>query len=426
MISYKQPKSSQILQIVNNGVKIDLPSHIANAFNNYFCEVSDRLSMNSFHHTNNSLNFDNFLKTPRPNSFYCSNISMYELVDAVKKLKPSRTCIANCISSSLLKDCISCICQPLLYICNLSLDTGIFPDQLKISKVIPIFKKGTKTEMSNYRPISITNPIAKIIERLLHVRMTNYLEKFKILYDFQFGFRKNYSTSIAVIDVVNMIQNELFQGNYVLGVFMDLQKAFDTVNIQILLAKLEHYGFRGPYLDWFNSYLTNRLQFTEVNGASSLSRTVTCGIPQGTVLGPLLFLLYINDIANSVTKSQIKLFADDSNLFVISENPKTLFNLANNELCNLSQWIKANKLHINYEKTNYILFEPSKRAVATLDLNNIPTLLLDGHTIERVNVVKYLGVLINENLSWCEHISHLVNKVSRLSGILYRNKKNCQ
>ena len=125
----------------------------------------------------------------------------------------------------------------MLYICNLSFETGIFPDKLKISKVIPIYKAGSKNELSNYRPISLTNPIAKVIEKLLHIRMTNYLEKFNLLFDFQFGFRKNYSTSIAVLDVVNMIQNELFRGNYVLGVFMDLQKAFDTVNLSILLKQ---------------------------------------------------------------------------------------------------------------------------------------------------------------------------------------------
>ena len=422
LINYKRAKSSDIRQIINNGISIDSPPDIANAFNNYFCTVADRLSANAIHHSNHLINFNHYLKTPIPSSFFCSSISASELSNVVKNLKPSRSCIANCISSTVLKDSFDSICQPLLYICNLSFETGIFPDKLKISKVIPIYKAGTKNELSNYRPISLTNPIAKVIEKLLHIRMTNYLEKFNLLFDFQFGFRKNYSTSIAVLDVVNMIQNELFRGNYVLGVFMDLQKAFDTVNLSILLKKLEYYGFRGRCLEWFRSYLEDRPQFTAINGSTSPLRNTTCGIPQGTVLGPLLFTLFINDIACSLTKSNIKLFADDSNLFVISENPIKLFNIANCELSSLSNWIIANKLHVNYNKTNYILFEPKAKANVTYDINNLPTIILDGNTIERVHVVKYLGVFINEKLSWTEHINHLVSKVSHLSGILYRNK----
>jgi len=422
LINYKQEKSSDAMHIVRNGTKIDCPSEVAEAFNNYFCEVSERLSSSSAYSNNINLNFNNYLKTPSASSFYCTSITELELFEVVKKLKPSKTCIGNCISSSVLKDSFTFISKPLLYICNLSFETGIFPDQLKVSKIIPIFKKGRKTEMSNYRPISITNPIAKIIERLLHVRMINYLDRFNLIYDYQFGFRKNYSTSIAVLDVVNMVQNELFKGNYVLGIFMDLQKAFDTVNISILLSKLEYYGFRGCCLDWFRSYLKDRPQYTVVNDSVSALRTSTCGIPQGTVLGPLLFTLFINDIAASLKKANIKLFADDSNMFVIADNPTALFNTANCELSNLSQWIKANRLHVNYDKTNYILFEANKKSNVICDPSTLPSISLDGHVIERVHVVKYLGVFINEKLSWIEHIDHLISKVSRLSGILYRNK----
>ena len=174
--------------------------------------------------------------------------------------------------------------------------------------------------MSNYRPISLTNPLAKVLEKIMYSRMMNFINKFHILYDYQFGFRKKFSTSMAVLDVITMIHKELYNGNYVLGVFMDLQEAFDTVNYEILLKKLDHYGFRGLCLNWFKSYLLGRSQFTVVNGYSSSTIAVTCGIPQGTVLGPLLFLLFINDIANSVVKSKIKLFADDSNLFIANKD----------------------------------------------------------------------------------------------------------
>src|SRR6267154_640809 len=276
--------------------------------------------------------------------------------------------------------------------------------------------------MSNYRPISITNPIGKVLEKLMHFRMMNYLNKSKILYDYQFGFRKKYSTTFAVIDVINMIQNELHEGNYVLGIFMDLQKAFDTINFKILLDKLEHYGFRGVCLDWFKSYLVGRTQFTVVGNSRSTLRVTTCGVPQGTVLGPLLFLLYINDIINSVDKSQIKLFADDSNLFVISDNIQWLFNIANSELSNLSHWISVNKLHINYDKTNFMIFEPKKRALNPTKLLHQNTILFNGHVLQQVHSVKYLGLMIDDNLNWSDHINYLIGKVTSLTGILYRTK----
>ena len=330
----------------------------------------------------------------------------------------------------MLKDCISSIADPLLFICNLSFEKGIFPDRVKISKVIPVFKKGSKTIMSNYRPISITNPVGKILEKLMHSRMVKYLEKFNLIYDYQFGFRKNHSTTIAVIDVVNMIQNYLHEGKYVMGIFMDLQKAFDTVNINILLAKLEHYGFRGNALRWFKSYLEGRSQFTEVNKVLSSTKMLNCGVPQGTVLGPLLFLLYINDISNSVVNSNIKLCADDSNLFVTANNLSDLFQIANDELLNLSHWISANKLHINYDKTNFMIFDPFHK------IKNKPLhyqhhkLSFSNHIIERVHCVRYLGLLIDDQLNWTDHINYLIGRVSSVMGILYRYKNvlpwNCK
>ena len=182
--------------------------------------------------------------------------------------------------------------------------------------------------------------------------------------------------------------------------------------------------------DWLESYLTNRYQFTVVNDAESALKGAKCGVPQGTVLGPLLFLLYINDIPNSLTKSQMKLFADDSNLFVIGNNVASLFNLANNELSLLSQWINANKLFINYDKTNFMFFDPIKRHKVTNHSFDLPPLLLNNHQIERVHMVRYLGILIDDKLSWTEHINYLINRVSSICGILYRTNQflpmNCK
>jgi len=429
LINYKQLKNTRSLQIVRDNIKLDDPEVIANAFSSYFCEIGERLSHSNIYFNNNNVSFDSFLKSPMQNSFYCANISMSELIETVKKLKTSKTLVANCLSSFLLKASINSIAKLLLFICNLSIDTGIFPDQLKITRVIPIHKKGSMTDISNYRPISLTNPISKVIEKVLYTRVISFLEKYNILYDFQYGFRKNRSTALAVLDVINMIQSENFNGNYVMGVFMDLQKAFDTVNIQILLAKLDYYGFRGVFYNWFKSYLTDRPQYTFVNGCQSSYKYSEYGIPQGTVLGPLLFLIYINDISNALIDSHIKLFADDSNLFIVNKNINDLYIQSNRELSALAQWIQANKLYINYEKTNYMLFEPHNRP-NVLNSNISNAIVLDGHQIGRIKVVKYLGVFINEKLTWAEHIDYLIGKVSSLSGILYRNKiflpSNCK
>src|SRR3989442_5333089 len=187
--------------------------------------------------------------------FFVLQLLFLSLLQLLKDLKPSKNCIANCISSTLLKKCIDHVALPLLYICNLAFDIGTFPEQLKISKIVPVYKKGSKSLVSNYRPISITNPISKVFEKLIHARMVKYLDKYKLLYDYQCGFRKNHSTSYAVIDIVSMIQKELFHGNNVLGIFMDLQKAFDTVNFDILLKSLSIMASGGSVLPGLNHLL---------------------------------------------------------------------------------------------------------------------------------------------------------------------------
>ena len=296
------------------------------------------------------------------------------------------------------------------HIINLSFANGKFPEQLKLAKVIPIFKKDETYLTSNYRPISLLSMLSKILEKVVHLRLMSFLNKYKLLYCYQFGFRQKYSTILALIETVDNIQQDLENGYYVGGIYLDLSKAFDTVDHSILLDKLYNYGIRGHALSWFHSYLYNRKQFTVVNGAKSDVKTVTYGVPQGSVLGPLLFLIYTNDLVNSINPcNKLRLFADDSNVFITKSSPQELKSEMKTTLLNLFEWFKANKLSVNLRKTSYTIFANKSRKVPDL-LNSIT---VNNIAIKRVSSAKYLGVTLDEKLKWDDHITSLQKTLMR-------------
>ena len=204
---------------------------------------------------------------------------------------------------------------PLCNIINMSISKGIFPEKLKIVKVIPLHKGGSTQDLNNFRPISLLSIFDKIIEKIIHKRLYHFLEHHHILFENQFGFRKNNSTSYALMEITEKIKECIDSGKFGCGIFIDLRKAFDTVNHSILFKKLEHYGVRGMLLEWFISYLTDRKQCVFYNGESSNLKPISCGVSQGSVLGPLLFLIYINDLPNISTDLKFFLFADDTNIY---------------------------------------------------------------------------------------------------------------
>ena len=223
----------------------------------------------------------------------------------------------------------------LTHIINLSIIHGIVPDELKIARVVPIFKSGDKALFSNYRPISVLPCFSKFLERIIYNRIITYLNDFNVLCDNQYGFRKNRSPSLALIDLCDKISSAFDRREHAIGVFLDLSKAFDTVNHVILFDKLEHYGIRGLALEWVKSYFSERKQFVEFNNVRSSPQEISCGVPQGSILGPLFFILYVNDLNNASMLDAI-LFADDTNLFISHSDPVYLINTLNREFNKLS------------------------------------------------------------------------------------------
>ena len=219
---------------------------------------------------------------------------------------------------------------PFSAICNASFDEGIFPEKIKL--VIPSHKKGPNNDVNNYRPISLLSVFSKILEKLIVVRLTDYLELHEIIYPNQFGFRHGYSTTHSLISITETIKRTLDNNKYGCGVFIDLRKAFDTVNHEILLQKLDHYGIRDVSSSWFKSYLTDRMQYVHLNGIISETKNITCGVPQGSVVGSLLFLLYINDLPNIPKKLKFYLFADNTNIYFETDDLKKLEKTMNKEL----------------------------------------------------------------------------------------------
>ena len=368
---------------------------------------------NKIPHSN--ISYSHYLKHVCINkSFYLRPATADEIHDIIKSMDLNKSLGPNSIPIYIMKLCNAFFSNCLLKIVNLSFVTGIFPDLCKIAKVVPIFKKDDPLKCNNYRPISLLPIFSKIFEKLIYSRMYSFLEKNNLLQDKQFGFRSKHSTTHALISLTESIKNFLDKKDIVSGIFIDLEKAFDTVNHSILCDKLNYYDFRGKFNDLIKSYLTNRKQFVSINGYDSTKLDITCGVPQGSTLGPLLFLLYINDLQNSLKFAKSSHFADDTCLTYSNKNPKTLETNLNHDLKNLTQWLRANRLSLNVDKTKLLIFKSKYNKNQYQDM----IIKLLGKRLEPSTSVKYLGIHIDHNLSWDCHIKEMNAKLSRTNGIL--------
>ena len=400
-------------KLKNNNITIKEDNHTIeeketpNTFNNYFSNIPQELVSNI---PPVDTNFTTYLKNRTSNSFYMSNITYKEIDDAIEGLKLNGGGV-NKISTSLLKEVKSIIINPLIHTFNLCLSQGYFPSELKLGCITPIFKKGDKSSISNYRPVCSLSPFSKIFERIVYNRMVDFITKYNIFAETQYGFRKNKSTESALLDFTNYIHEGLTKNLNVGAVFMDLSKAFDVINHSIIETKLEHYGFRGIFLTFLMNFIKERKYFVSVNGLKSGINTVNIGVPQGSTLGPLLFLLYINDMKNCSKILKFIQFADDTTLLFSSKCIQHLTNKLGTEANKVFIWLAANKLIINLTKTHSMLFT-NKRGNLKLSLQ------IQNIDLEDKKETSFLGVIIDNKLSWKQHIQHITNKISKSTAIL--------
>ena len=390
-------------------------SDIATSFNHFFTNIGNTVE-EKIPKTN--IHFSTYMKNKPSNSIFLEKVTDTEVKDLINDLNTSKSCGPYSIPSCLLKKFSDYFCEPIKILLNKSLCEGKFPSLLKLADVCPIFKKSDKNKCENYRPISLLSNISKFFERIMHSRVYRFLEKYNLLYKNQFGFRKKHSTNHAILSIVEDIHENLACNNFVCGVFIDLEKAFDTVNHEILLQKLNFYGIRGTSNLWFKSYLENRKQRVKYKSTFSENLSVTCGVPQGSILGPLLFLIYINDMNQAIKNSTTFHFADDTYLKFSSSCENTIRKKMNEDLEKLFTWLCANRLSLNVAKTEFIVFKPPRKSLTrrlTLKLNN--TKLFESKKL------KYLGLIVDDRLSWKFHINELTKKLGRSIGVLYRLKK---
>lgn len=405
-----------------NGTKLTEKKDIVREFNTFFSNVGAEISKKIKNSNFKKVSFTDLNKNCHiTSSIFLRPIEPSEIVNLINKCKQNNSFCNNYLTNNILKMTVNSISLPISLIFNICISKGEFPNSFKESIVIPIFKNGDKNKCSNYRPISLTLTISKLFEKCLKLRILQFLEKHNFFHKHQFGFRNNMSTYNALYETTKFIYDNIDNKQNVLGIFLDIKKAFDSVDHDILLNKLYLCGIRGIAHNLISSYLKGRVQRVKIDNELSDLTNINYSIPQGTVLGPLLFIIYINGLLNICTQSKLICFADDTVILVKNNNINDLYKIAENSFATVKNWMDNNSLSINMEKTKFIHFR-IKNTFLTEDLkitvhssnclvNNNPTNICNCVSLDRVSSIKYLGVYIDENLKWNIHIKYINNTI---------------
>ena len=389
---------------------------IAESFNEHFSTIASKLRTK----LDSSLSSKNSKSKSSPSkifpSLFFTPTTAYEVKKVISTIKPKNSCGVDEFPTKLLRYLPTSALDLLAHIFNLSLSTGKYISVFKVAKVTPVYKNGNAHIVSNYRPISVLSAFSKILEKLVHKRILSFLNQNNILSNLQFGFRPSFSTQLACSYLSSKISDLFHDNNLVLAIFLDLTKAFDTLDHDILLSKLSNYGFRGVVNDWFRDYLNGRQQKVRINDKYSNLKPISYGVPQGSTLGPVLFLIYINDVFQNLDYETI-LYADDATVLVHAKSLPDLFNTANESLNIVHNNLLINKLTLNIAKTKFMILTPQPHRLVrnpdhVISVNKIP--------ISEVSKFRFLGVTLSNNLSWKSHIESVHSKLRTCLGIIYK------
>ena len=403
--------------------KYDNPKDIANHFNEHFSNIVSNFTQNfnlnaipDLHKLNQFLS----AKLPSDSVFNLPPISTSFVLEYLRNMDIRKASGQDCISPFFLKAAAPAIAESISCLCNLSIASGTFPSQWKIAKISPLHKSGEITDINNFRPISLLPVLSKILEKHIFIKFYEFLTKHSLLYPQQFGFRENHSCELALIQLLDKLYQAMDKGNFSALLFLDMRKAFDLVDHDILIAKLQLYGLSSHSLTWFSSYLLNRSQFVVFKGEKSNQLPIKTGVPQGSILGPLLFLIFVNDLPLQVQQSDILLFADDSTLSCSAPTVSCASDKLLADAKKIDEWASDNKMVLHCGKTKSMLVTSKpKLATHNCDLK----IRINGCDIEQVSSAKLLGVHLDSSLSWDNHILHLCAVISSRIVLLNRLSK---
>ena len=410
-IGYLLPKnkSKSKINLVNHDTKQQiLDKNVADYINDFFCNIGPSLASNfgsvwRYHGNRVEDNIQDIMTDELEIIKLCKTIDIYK-----------SSAVSN-LSSRVLKDVFLAIPEKIVALMNISLITCTFPDAWEKANVVPLFKGGDRTNVNNFRPVSLLPLPGKLLERIVHSRLINFFDMHNVLNPNQGGFRAGHSTTNTIAcftdDILHLNESEC-----TMAAFIDLCKAFDTVNHYILIKKLEENGIRGNTLNWVRSYLNSRSQCVLANGIISDTRSIVCGVPQGSILGPLMFLIYINDIDAGCQGCSIRLYADDTVMYTSAKNVAKAATDLQRNLDRFAEWCTQNQLTINTKKSKCVLFGSKKFT----KIKDLPVIILNNKVLDYVDSYKYLGVTLDRNLNFQQYVREVFNLVSHKIYMLSR------